>query len=272
MVERLSLHSCKSLRYDRTDRRDFTPMRSNGMLFAHHHVDRLRENSLLSSLRSYADAIVLLILCVWVVASRVPLLNDFDYLGKDGPLYIKSLALDAQTYDVPPPGNLGYVLLGKAASLVISSPVRAYLAVNIGLTAVGVGFCYLFATLIVSRPLATALTFALSCNTIVWYHGLIIASYPVWLVALPAIGWFGVRYRRHSRTADLVGVSVSLAIGMILRPDLLFFGGPLWFGCLAMGRTTVASLAGWRGHCRDRLRHLVFRHGLGARRGRHLSG
>ena len=210
------------------------------MLLALHHVDRLRENSRLSSLRSYTDVIVLLVLCAWVVASRVPLLNDFDYLGKDGPLYIKSLALDARTYDVPPPGNLGYVLLGKAASLVISSPVRAFLAVNIGLTAVGVAFCYLFATLVVSRPLAVALTFALSCNTIVWYHGLIIASYPVWLFALPAIGWFGVRYKRNSRMGDLVGVSVSLAIGMILRPDLLFFGGPLWLGCLVLGR------ASWR--------------------------
>jgi len=185
--------------------------------------------------RPCLDAVFLALLVVWVVASRIPYLNDFDFLGKDGPLYIRALALD-EHYDVPMPGNIGYVLLGKLASLFVPDPVTAFLAVNIGLTVVAVVFCYLFATLIVPRPLAAALTFALSCNAIVWFHGAIIASYPVWLAVLPAIGWFGVRYKRERRFGDLIGTSVALGIGMILRPDLLFFGTPLWFGCLALGR------------------------------------
>ncbi len=185
--------------------------------------------------RRYLDLVFLLILSAWVVGSRIPYLNDFDYLGKDGPLYIHSLALDGN-YRVPMPGNIGYVLLGKVASWVVSDPVTAFLTVNIGLTVVGVAFCYLFSAMIVPRSLAAALSFAMSCNAIVWYHGGIIASYPVWLAALPAIGWFGVRYKRDRRLSNLIGTSAALGIGMILRPDLLFFGAPLWLGCLALGR------------------------------------
>ena len=58
---------------------------------------------------------------VWVVASRLPYLNHFDSMGKDGPLYIGALALD-EHYDVPMPGNIGYVLLGKLASALSRTP------------------------------------------------------------------------------------------------------------------------------------------------------
>jgi hypothetical protein len=189
----------------------------------------------LANARGYLDLIFLLLLASWVVASRMPYLNDFGLLGKDGPLYVNSLALDVN-YQVPMPGNIGYVLLGKLASVFIEDPVRAFLTVNVGLTVVGVIFCYLFCTLVVPRSLAAALTFAMSCNPIVWYHGGIIASYPVWLATLPAVGWFGVRYKREGRFADLIGASLTLGVGTMLRPDLLFFGSPLWFGCLMLGR------------------------------------
>lgn len=176
-----------------------------------------------------------LALALWVVASRIPYLNHFEMLGKDGPLYINSLKLDS-SYDVPMPGNIGYVLLGKLAGLCFADPVTAFLAVNVALTVLGVVFTYLFAALFVARPLAAALAFAMSCNALVWYHGAIIASYPVWLATLPAVGWFGVRYGRDRKLADLLGASLALGAGMVCRPDLLVFGGPLWFGCLALGR------------------------------------
>ena len=149
------------------------------------------------------------------------------------------------------PGNIGYVVMGKLASIFVPEPVTAFLAVNIGLTVVGVAFCYLFSSLIVPRGLAAAAAFAMSCNPIVWYHGGIIASYPVWLAVLPAIGWFGVRYKRAGRFEDLIGASVSLGVGMILRPDLLVFGAPLWFGCLVLGRAPwrhwlIGGSIGWR--------------------------
>jgi hypothetical protein len=205
--------------------------------------------------RSSLDLALILVLALWVVASRIPYLNEFPVLGKDGPLYIGALALD-ERYDVPMPGNIGYVLLGKLARLVTPNPVAAFLAVNIALSLVGVVFCYLFASLIVPRTLAAALSFALACNPIVWYHGAIIASYPVWLAVLPAIAWFGVRYKRSGRFRDLIGTSAVLGTGMICRPDLLFFGVPLWFGCLVLGRAPwrhwlvggailVAACAGW---------------------------
>ncbi len=181
------------------------------------------------------DTITIAALAAFVIATRLPFVNSFASLGKDGPLYIHSLALD-NTYSVPMPGNLGYVLLGKAAHFVIADPVHAYLAVNILLTLIGVGFSYLFATLVVPRPLAAATSLALACCPMIWWHGAIIASYPVWLATMPAIAWFGIRFVRARHTCDLYGATISLGIGMILRPDLIAFGSPLWFGCLALGR------------------------------------
>src|SRR4051794_21893559 len=107
---------------------------------------------------SAADVAYLLALALWVVLSRIPYLNADDSLGKDGPLYIHSLKLDT-TYEVPMPGNIGYVLLGKFATLFTPDPVTAFLAVNVALTAIGAAFSYLFASMVVSRPLAAASTF-----------------------------------------------------------------------------------------------------------------
>ncbi|MDG3007559.1 hypothetical protein [Paludisphaera mucosa] len=183
------------------------------------------------------DVIAVLCLAIWVVASRAPYLDTFDFMGKDGPLYVNALKLDA-TYDVPMPGNLGYVLLGKLANVFWAEPVTAFLAVNVGLTIVGAAFAYLFGTLVVSRPMAAAAALAMTSNPMVWWHGGAIASYPVWLAVLPAIGFFGMRYRRESRFGDLIGASAALGLGMILRPDLLFFGTPLWAGSLLLGRAS----------------------------------
>ena len=55
-----------------------------------------------------------------------------------------------------------------------------------------------------------------------------IASYPVWLAVLPAIGWFGLRFVRDRRLGDLLGMTLALGIGMMIRSDLLAFGSPLW--------------------------------------------
>lgn len=181
------------------------------------------------------DRLAMLLLCGAVVASRLPYLHNDVLMGKDGPHYVKAMALD-RTFDVPMPGNIGYVVLGKLAHLFLSDPTHAYLAVNIALTCVGVAFSYLFMTLFVSRPLAAATAFALACNPMVWWHGALIASYPVWFAVFPAIGWFGVRFVREQRFGDLLGTTLALGLGMILRPDLIAFGSPLWFGCLVLGR------------------------------------
>lgn len=191
---------------------------------------------------SRRDVVILAGLMLWVVASRLPYVNDFAVMGKDGPLYIKSMPL-GRDFDVPMPGNIGYVVLGKVAHLALASPVHAFEAVNIGLTCVGVAFVYLFATLLVPRPLAAASAFALSCNPMVWWHGGVIASYPVWLAVLPAIGWFGLRFVRGRRLGDMLGATIALGTGMILRPDLIAFGSPLWFGCMALGRARLRDWA-----------------------------
>lgn len=185
-----------------------------------------------------ADAFAIIGLALWVLASRAPYLDTFDYMGKDGPLYVHALKLDS-TFDVPMPGNIGYVLLGKLANAFWADPVTAFLMVNVGLTAVGAAFAYLFGTLVVSRPMAAAAALAMTSNPMVWWHGGAIASYPVWLAVLPAVGYYGLRYQRSGRTADMVGASLALGAGMILRPDLLAFGTPLWAGSLLLGRAPI---------------------------------
>ncbi|WP_337176038.1 hypothetical protein [Paludisphaera sp.] len=185
-----------------------------------------------------ADALAIVGLSLWVLASRAPYLDTFDFMGKDGPLYVNALRLDS-TFDVPMPGNIGYVLLGKLANAFWADPVTAFLMVNIGLTMAGAAFAYLFGALVVSRPMAAAAALAMTCNPMVWWHGGVIASYPVWLAVLPAIGYYGLRYQRSGRTADMVGASLALGVGMVLRPDLLAFGTPLWGGSLLLGRAPI---------------------------------
>ncbi|MHC5543805.1 hypothetical protein ACYOEI_36725, partial [Singulisphaera rosea] len=181
------------------------------------------------------DLLWIALLTVWVVVSRLPYISDHSYTSKDGPLYIHSLALD-RSYDVPMPGNLGFVLLGKLANLVWPDPLNSYAAVCIGLTVVGAVSSYLLGSLFLPRSLAAATAFALSANAILWWYGEVISSYLVWFAILPTIGWFGARFVRGRRTSDLLGATATLGAGMILRPDLLVFGSSLWLGCVALGR------------------------------------
>ncbi len=177
-------------------------------------------------------------LVVWVVGSRLPYVNDFAMLGKDGDFYINALKLD-RTYNVPPPGNLGYVLLGKAANGIWSSPVHAFAAANIGLTAIAACSCFLLARRSLPRPLAAATVFALTANPLVWWYGPVVASYLVWLAILPTIALFGLRFADHGRWSDLIASSLVLGVGTILRQDLVAFGSPLWAGCLLLGRASI---------------------------------
>lgn len=178
------------------------------------------------------------LLLLWGLVSRLPFVTDFESMGKDGPEYINSLALD-ETYNVPAPGNIGFVLLAKAAQVLWSTPVYAYAAVTMAITCLALVFVYLLGTRFMPRPLAAAAALAFSCDTIVWFHGTPIKSYPVWMVALPAIAYFGTRFMQHQRTGDLVAASLALGLCSVVRNDVLVFGGPLWAGCLLLGRARL---------------------------------
>ena len=181
-------------------------------------------------------ALYIVLLLVWCLASRLPYVSDFPHMHKDGYLYIKSLELDPATYSVSMPGNIGYVLLGKVAQWVWPEPTDAFAAVTIALSTGAIVIIYLLGTQMLPRSLAASVAFALSCNIIVWRFSTPIASYVAWLLAIPAIGWFGIRYLRSRSTVDLVGTSLAVGLGSILRPDVLLFGGPLWLGCLLLAR------------------------------------
>jgi hypothetical protein len=188
-----------------------------------------------SSVSARPDGVLVLLLAALVFCSRAPFFLVASHIGKDTPLYLAALRLD-RGYAVPMPGNLGYVLLGKIGVQAGLSPTTAFAIASTALEAIGIAFVFLLARRAMSRGLSLAVAVAMSCSTLVWYHGPVVTSYPVWLAALPAIGFFGWRFLEGRRTADAVAASVSLGIGSMLRPDMLLFGGPLLMTALLLGR------------------------------------
>lgn len=178
-------------------------------------------------------------------------------MGFDGPEYINALKLD-HTFNVPPPGNIGYVLLGKFFGLFSSSPIIAYALAGTLLSCGAAAYIYLFARLVlthsaqVSRlseprccepnPLPLFTTLAAIASPMVWYHGVIMQSYIVWFAALPAIGYYGLRLIRERSWRMVVAASLATGISTILRPDLVIFGGPLLGACLL----AAWQRSGWR--------------------------
>lgn len=180
------------------------------------------------SFREGEDRAPLTLLGGFVLASRLPFLFG-ELIGKDGHLYLEALQLDGATFAVPPPGNLGFVLLAKALTLVGFDGAQAYAVVNLLLTLLGVASCYGLAKLLLrERWAAFWLALAVAASPLVWASGASISSYLVWLAALPSIAYFGVRFYREGRARDLMALSVAYGLGMFLRPDVLAFGGPLW--------------------------------------------
>lgn len=162
-------------------------------------------------------------------------------MGFDGPEYINALRLD-RTFNVPPPGNIGYVLLGRFFSLFTPDPVLAYGLAGTLLSCVAGAFIYLFAALVVPRRIAGAVALATMASPMAWYHGVIMQSYIVWLAALPAIGYFGLRLVRERSWSMVLAASLATGLSTILRPDLVVFGGPLLGACMLC----AWSRGGWR--------------------------
>lgn len=182
-----------------------------------------------------AEAAFLVALAAGIVGSRLAYRAEAPLMSKDGPLYITSLAMGPD-YCVPMPGNIGYVVLGRVAQGVAPEPVDAFAVVNALLTAVGTVYLYGLGVRRLGRLLAGATALALACNPMVWWHGATINSYLVWLAVLPAVAYHGSRWIRERRTAQLLACSAAFGVGTILRQDLLAFAGPLWLGCVALGR------------------------------------
>ena len=188
-----------------------------------------------------ADLVVIVVLAAFIVLSRLPYIVPFESMGRDGPLYVHSLKLDS-TYDVPMPGNIGFVVAARLVQSLFPDPVMAYGGLNIALAVAGVSATYLVGRFWLPRPVAAAAAFALATNTVVWWHGGAISSYLVWLATLPLLGYFGLRFVRDRRCADALAASVVLGVGSIFRQDMLMFGGPLWLGCLLLGRARLRLL------------------------------
>ncbi len=175
--------------------------------------------------------LLVLIIVLFTLLTRLAYVPG-GVMGFDGPAYINSLKLDS-TFNVPMPGNIGYVLLARAFVAVgVGDPVWAYGLVAAVLSAVAAAYVYLCAGLLFERRLAFAVALATMTNTLVWYHGVIMQSYIVWLAALPAIGYHGARFAVRPGWGRLVAASAVTGGFTILRPDLVVFGGPLLGACL----------------------------------------
>jgi len=176
--------------------------------------------------------IALAALVLFALVSRLAYIPA-GVMGFDGPEYINALHLDS-TFNVPMPGNIGYVLFAKPFSLLGTDPVTAYAIVGTLLSAIGAAYAYLFAALILPRALALATAFAIATSTLVWYHGVIMQSYIVWFAAIPAIAYHGLLYVRAPNWHTLIAAALAAGLSTILRPDLVVFGGPLLGACLLL--------------------------------------
>lgn len=179
-------------------------------------------------------------LILFTLVSRLAFIPP-KVMGGDGPDYINALKLDA-TYSVPPPGNLGYVLLAKVFSAFITNPVLIYALVATALSCVGAAFILKLCRLLFSPGLALATSLCIMTSAQVWYHGVIMQSYIVWLVTLPTIAYFCVRLARERaapRWSTLLACAAATGVSTILRPDLVVFAGPLLAGGLLIGRCRI---------------------------------
>lgn len=177
-------------------------------------------------------------LTVFTIVSRMAYIPG-GIMGFDGPDYINALKFDG-TYSVPPPGNIGYVAIGWAFSLVLHDPVRAFAATAILFSVIGAVFTYLFAKLVLSRGPALAVALATITSAMAWYHGVIMQSYIVWLAALPTVGYYGLRLVRERTRGMVVGAALATGLFTIVRPDLVVFAGPLLGACLLLSRARPA--------------------------------
>jgi hypothetical protein len=166
-------------------------------------------------------------------------------MGGDGPDYVNALKLDA-SYAVPPPGNIGYVLFAKLLSFVLADPVVIYALVATALSCLGAFFLLKLSRLLFTPGLALATTLCVMTSAQVWYHGVIMQSYIVWLATLPMIGYFCVKLARERaapRWQTLVAAASATGLSTILRPDLVAFAGPLLAGGLLLGRCRLSKWA-----------------------------
>ncbi|MFN7021330.1 MAG: hypothetical protein ACK4WH_08405 [Phycisphaerales bacterium] len=162
-------------------------------------------------------------------------------MGFDGPEYINALKLD-RTFNVPPPGNIGYVLLGKAFSLAGAEPVLAFALTGTLLSCIAAAYTYLFASQVLARAAALTTALAAMASPMVWYHGVIMQSYIVWMATLPAIAYYGLRLVRERTWRMVLASSLATGLSTILRPDLVIFGGPLLGACML----SAWARGGWK--------------------------
>lgn len=165
------------------------------------------------------------------VVVAVTLLTRLAYLptvvmGFDGPEYINALNFDS-TYNVPPPGNIGYVAIAKVFSWIGLGPVAAFGLTGTLLSCIAGAYICLLAALMFSRTIALFVSLAVMLSPMAWYHGVIMQSYVVWLAALPTIAYYGLRHIRRNTWASLISLGLATGISTILRPDLVIFGGPM---------------------------------------------
>jgi len=180
------------------------------------------------------------------VVVGVTLLSRLAYwppglLGKDAEAYINSMKLDA-SYNVPMPGNVGWVLMGRLFATFLE-PQHAFTVATVLVSVVGAAYLFLLCSLLFERWLAVATAIGTMLSPMVWYHGVPVMTYVTWIAIPPAIAYYGVRYWRERQVWLLHAAALATGVGTILRPDMVAFAGPMLGGILIMGRAPL--LKGW---------------------------
>lgn len=186
------------------------------------------------------DWLMLGAIVAFVAISRLLLIPP-KVMGGDGPDYINALRLDS-TYSVPPPGNVGYVLIAKTLSFVFDDAVIVYAIVATLFSCVAAWGTFALSRLALSRQISTLATLCTLTSVQAWYHGVIMQSYIVWLAAMSCVGYFALRMtleRGGVKTSCVVCASLVIGLFTIVRPDLVVFAGPLFALGMLLGRVRL---------------------------------
>lgn len=238
--------------------------------------------------RASARSIILLVIIL--LALRIPFWNHPIPVHPDEEAFIAGAGFPAE-YPVHPPGYPLWIFLGTLLARTGLSPYSAYQVWSLLASVAAPLLLYHGLRWFLNGGVAWWLALTFGANPLVWFQSTAALTYlPATVVGLLVVGLCYQTLVRESRTG-LLWISVTLSLGLFLRPDLLIYLGLLFayvawrlrkrggipamiilmLGCLAFygltfylySRSEGTSAAARLGHTRDVvLGTSVFRLGL----------
>ena len=187
--------------------------------------------SLISTVKSRNDLVVVLLLLVLVVATRLPLAGKFLYEWDSA-----NFALALERYDIllhqpQPPGYILFVGVGKVFNQIFPDANTTLVFMSIMFSILTVILVYFLGKELFSKKIAIISSILLIFSPIFWFYGEIATIYPSESFLAILIAY--TSYQAFKGRNSFLYIS-SLVLGLAggFRQDLIPFMFPLWMFCL----------------------------------------